>query len=102
VRAFCEQVVQRDWNNLWQINRVCNACFRPQATIIGSCYVVILTSPNPLHELFRYPTLEEWVVVVDFDEQIHADLGGSFDLFLLTTTTLECKQYQAFYPEYPK
>ncbi len=98
VRAYCEQVPWRDWNNLWQINVTCNACFRPQATIIGYHYVVILTSPNPLRELFRYTGLDNWLVVIDFDDEIHTDLGGSFDLFLLTTNILECKEYQAFYP----
>lgn len=98
MRAYCEQVPRRDWNNLWQINVTCNACFRPQATIIGYHYVVILTSPNPLDELFQYSCLENWVVVIDFDEQSHHELGGCFDLFLITTNTLECKQYQAFYP----
>ena len=102
MRAYCEQVPKRDWNNLWQFNIICNACFRPQATIIGYCYVVILTTPDPLRELFRYTGLDDWVVVIDFDEQLHVDLGGCFDLFLLTTNTLECKRYQAFYPDLPK
>lgn len=60
--------------------------------------MVIVTSPTPLEELFQYSGLNDWAVIVDFDEQIHAELGGSFDLFLITTNTLECKQYLAFYP----
>lgn len=102
VKAFCEQVPTRDWNNLWQINSICRSCFQPQATIIGYCYVVIVSSPSPLAELLHYSGLEEWLVIVDFDEHVHAELGGSFDLFLITSNTLECKQYQAFYPKMTK
>jgi hypothetical protein len=99
VKPFCEQIPHRDWNNLWQFNQVCNACFKPQATIIGRCYVVIVSARDPLHEVLRFKGLDEWVVVVDFDDVEHAELGGSFHLFLLTTNTLECKGYQAFYPD---
>lgn len=97
MRDFCAQITTRDWNNFWQINQICDACFRPQASIIGRCYVVILSTPHPLQRLLRFQGLEEWVVVVDFDESIHSDLGGAFNLFLLTPNTLNCPDYQAVY-----
>lgn len=56
----------------------------------------ILTVSDPLRDARHFSHLKDCVIVVDFDPEIHVDLGGTFALIALTENTLECPGFMVY------
>lgn len=97
--SFCQTIAKRTLANVWEPNRLCDRCFRVEETWIGYLPMWLLSVADPLRVARYFAHLKQVVIVVDFDPDIHTDLGGTFALIALTTSTLECPGFVVYTTE---
>jgi hypothetical protein len=91
--SFCQTIPVRDFNNLWQLNLVCNDCFVLQETWIGTNPFWILTVDDPLSAVVHFQAVQFVVILVDFHPEIHHQLGGEFAILALTSEIIHCRGF---------
>jgi hypothetical protein len=97
--SFCQTIAKRSVANLWEANRICDRCFRVEETWIGRFPMWLLSVADPLREARHFAHLKDCVILVDFEPELYADLGGTFALVALTTSILECPGYMVYTTE---
>jgi hypothetical protein len=94
--SFCQTIPTRDFSNVWQTNLVCNDCFVLQETWIGDQPFWILSVDDPLSAAVHFKTVQFVVILVDFNPEIHHDLGGEFAILALTSEIIHCRGFVRF------
>ncbi len=93
---FCQTVAKRSFENLWQVNVVCDHCFKLSQTWIGRCSMWLVTVEDPLATAVLFASFKQFVIVVDFSVDEHVDLGGTFPLIAITNEYLECPGFMDY------